>query len=153
MHVLICPDRMGALTSAQAARALATGWPGAELRPVGEAGQGFLEATADRWRTEIRTAVWDGLPVEWSVADEGAVLRVAGPQGQPPEGSRIPYDASSLLLGRAITTLVTSHRPPRLLVDLTGLRRARRRSGSAGRSRCPGGRSGSWVPGWAVSPD
>lgn len=121
MHVLICPDRMGALTSAQAARALAIGWLGAELRPVGEAGQGFLEATADRWATEIRTAVWDGLPVEWSVADQGAVLRVAGPQGQPAEGSPIPYVASSLLLGRAIATLVTSHRPPRLLVDLTGL--------------------------------
>lgn len=121
MHVLICPDRMGALTSAQAARALATGWPGAELRPVGEAGQGFLEATADRWATRIRTAVWDGLPVEWSVADEGAVLRVAGPEGPPTEGSPIPYAASSLLLGRAITTLVTGHRPARLLVDLTGL--------------------------------
>ena len=121
MHVLICPDRMGALTSAQAARALATGWPGAELRPVGEAGHGFVEATADRWGAEVQSAVWDGLPVEWSTGRGTAVLRVASPGGQPAAGSPIPYEAGSLLLGRAIATLVTRERPGRLLVDLTGI--------------------------------
>lgn len=121
VRVLICPDRMGALTSAQAGRALAAGWPGAELRPVGEAGQGFLEATADRWHTEVRPAIWEGLPVEWATADGRAVLRVAGPHGAVAEGSPIPYAAGSLPLGRALATLLADDRPRSLLVDLTGL--------------------------------
>ena len=66
MRVLICPDRMGALSSARAGRARAAGWPGAEVRPVGEAGQGFVEATADGWGGVEQSAVWDGLPVEWA---------------------------------------------------------------------------------------
>lgn len=121
MHVLICPDRMGALSSARAATALATGWPGAELRPVGEAGQGFLEATADRWGTELRTAVWDGLPVEWATGDGRAALGVAGPTGVAAEGSPIPYAASSLPLGRALATLLADGPPVELLLDLAGL--------------------------------
>lgn len=121
VRVLICPDRMGSLSSARAGRALAVGWPGAEVRSVGEAGHGFLEATADGWGAEIQSAVWDGLPVEWSACDDQAVLRVAGPTGAVPEGSPIPYAAGSLPLGRALAALLSLVRPRRLLVDLTGL--------------------------------
>jgi glycerate kinase len=121
VRVLICPDRMGALSSAQAGRALAAGWPGAEVRPVGEAGQGFVEATADGWGGPAQRAVWDGLPVEWATRSDAAVLAVSGIAGAAVEGSPIPYDAGSLLLGRAIATILTEHRPRRLLVDLAGL--------------------------------
>ena len=37
------------------------------------------------------------------------------------EGSPIPYGSGSLLLGRAIATILTEHRPRRLLVDLAGI--------------------------------
>jgi len=121
VRVLICPDRMGALSSAEAARALATGWPGAELRPVGEAGRGFVEATADGWGRLRQNAVWDGLPVEWAIHGVDAVLAVSGVGGAAVEGSSIPYGSGSLLLGRAIATILTEHRPRRLLVDLAGI--------------------------------
>lgn len=121
VRVLISPDRMGSLSSRQAGLALAAGWPGAEVRPVGEAGGGFLEATADRWGARIQTAIWDGLPVEWATGDGSAVLGVAGPAGSAADGSPIPYAASSLPLGRALATLLAGHRPRSLLVDLTGL--------------------------------
>ncbi len=121
MRVLICPDRMGALTSAEAGRALAEGWPGAELRPVGEAGQGFVEATADGWGGALQTAVWNGLPVEWAIRGDRAVLRVSGVSDLAVEGSPIPYGSGSLALGQAIATILTEHRPRRLLVDLAGI--------------------------------
>ena len=121
MRVLICPDRMGPLSSAEAGRALAAGWPGAELRPVGEAGRGFAEATADGWGDTLQGAVWDGLPVEWAVRGADAVLAVSGVGGAAVEGSPIPYGSGSLLLGRAIATILTEHRPRQLVVDLAGI--------------------------------
>jgi glycerate kinase len=121
VRVLICPDRMGALSSAQAGRALAVGWPGAELRPLGEAGQGFVEATAHGWGAAVETAVWNGLPVEWATKGGQTVLGVAGIGGAAGDAGPIPYAASSLQLGRAMATTLTEHRPRRLLVDLTGV--------------------------------
>lgn len=121
VRVLICPDRMGALSSAEAGRALAVGWPGAELRPVGEAGRGFAEATADSWGAVLQSALWDCLPVAWATRGDDAVLTVGGFGGVAVEGSPIPYGSSSLLLGRAIATVLTEHRPRRLLVDLAGI--------------------------------
>ncbi|GAA3709553.1 hypothetical protein GCM10022204_29810 [Microlunatus aurantiacus] len=121
MRVLICPDRMGALSSAEAGRALAEGWPDAELRPVGEAGRGFVEATADGGGGTLQRAVWDGLPVEWACDGTDAVLAVSGVGGAAVEGSPIPYGSGSTLLGRAMATILTEQRPRRLLVDLAGI--------------------------------
>jgi glycerate 2-kinase len=121
VRVLICPDRMGALSSGEAGRALAAGWPGAEFRPMGEAGQGFVEATAEAWGSALEASVWSGLPVEWATEGGRAVLGVSGFSGAAVEGSPIPYAAGSLLLGRAIATTLTEHRPHQLLVDLAGL--------------------------------
>jgi glycerate kinase len=121
VRVLICPDRMGALSSAEAGRALAVGWPGAELRPVGEAGRGFAEATADSWGAVLQSALWDGLPVAWATRGDDAVLTVGGFGGVAAEGSPIPYGSSSLLLGRAMATILTEHRPRRLTAGVTGL--------------------------------
>ena len=121
MRVLICPDRMGPLSSASAGRALAVGWPGAETMAIGEAGFGLVEATADGWGVLLQTGVLDGALVEWAVTDDQAVLGLRGPSGPSAADSPIPYEATSLPLGRALATVLAEHRPRRLLVDLAGL--------------------------------
>lgn len=119
--MLICPDRMGPLSSASAGRALARGWPGAEVVAVGEAGLGVVEATADGWGVPLQTGVLDGALFEWAVTDDRAALGLRGPGGLPATDSPIPYEATSLPLGRAVATLLSEHRPRQLLVDLAGL--------------------------------
>lgn len=121
MRVLICSDRMGPLSSAEAGSTLAAGWPGAEIRTAGEAGSGFVEATADGWGVPVQTGVLDGVPVEFAIWDGVAVLGVSGLSGPPRPDSPIPYDASSLVVGRSIHSVVREHRPRRLLVDLAGI--------------------------------
>lgn len=121
MRVLICPDRMGALSSASAGQALAVGWPGADVVPVGEAGFGLVEATADGWGVPLQTGVLDGVLFEWAVADGQAVLGLRGSSGSPAADSPIPYQATSLPLGRAVATVLAEHQPRQLLVDLAGL--------------------------------
>ena len=121
MRVLICPDRMGALSSASAGRALAVGWPGAETVAVGEAGFGLVQATADDWGVPLQTGMLDGSVLEWAVCDDQAVLGLRGSSWPPPNDSPIPYQATSLPLGRAVAAVLTEHRPRRLLVDLAGL--------------------------------
>ena len=113
---------MGPLSSAAAGRALSVGWPGADTIAVGESGFGLVEATADAWGVPLQTGVLDdGTPLEWAVADDQAVLGLRGFSGSPAADSPIPYQASSLPLGRAIRTVLTEHRPRRLLIDLAGL--------------------------------
>ena len=122
MRVLICPDRMGPLSSATAGQILAAGWPGATSRTVGEAGRSFVEATADGWGVALSTSALDGAVVESAVdrAGDAVVLGVSA-GGMATEGSPIPYAASSSVLGRAAATLLTAHRPRQLLVDLAGV--------------------------------
>ncbi len=133
MRVLVCPDRMGPLSSAAAGKALASGWPGAVTRAVGEAGRGFVEATADGWGSVLQTAVVDGAVLESAraadavvlgvsgVFDELGVLGESGVDAHARPESPIPYQASSFVLGQAIGALLAEDRPKRLLVDLAGL--------------------------------
>jgi glycerate kinase len=122
VRVLICPDRMGPLSSATASRALAVGWPEALVRTVGESGRGFVEAVADGWASPLQTSVLDGAPVEMAATASGEVVVLGVSGGGPAEaGTPIPYDASSVVLGRAIAEALVEHRPRRLLVDLGGL--------------------------------
>jgi len=118
--VLICPDRMASLSSSAAGRALAVGWPDAVTRAVGEAGRGFVEATADQWGVPVETSVLDGVVLETAWADGSAVIGVSG-AGPVPADAPIPVDASSLVLGRAIHSILRDRRPRRLHVDLAGL--------------------------------
>ena len=120
MRVLICPDRMGPLPSSVAANSLATGWPEATTRTVGEAGQAFVEATADRWQAPLQTAVLDGALLQTARSADAVVLGLSAARPNRPD-SPIPYASSSLLLGRAIETELRAHRPRRLLVDLAGV--------------------------------
>ncbi|HEU5487127.1 MAG TPA: hypothetical protein VFU98_19650, partial [Microlunatus sp.] len=93
MRVLICPDRMASLSSSAAGRALAVGWPDAVTRAVGEAGRGFVEATADQWGVPVETSVLDGVVLETAWADGSAVIGVSG-AGPVPADAPIPVDAS-----------------------------------------------------------
>ncbi|HEY5981611.1 MAG TPA: glycerate kinase [Microlunatus sp.] len=120
MRLLICPDRMGPLSSAEAGRVMAAGWPGASTLAVGEAGFGFVEAIADGWDATLHSAVLDGTPVEWAVSQD-AVLGVRGASSTVATGTPIPYAASSTVVGEAVATLLRQHRPRRLLVDLAGV--------------------------------
>lgn len=120
MHVLICPGRMGPLSSSVAGQALATGWSSTTIRAVGEAGRGFVEATADGWGSPLETAVLDGAVLETACTGGSAVLGLSTVR-RVPAGSPIPYQASSVLLGRAIAALLAQRRPRRLLVDLAGV--------------------------------
>ena len=101
MRVLVCSDAIGGLSSAEAGRCLAEGWPTqrSAVVPVGEAGAGFVGAVADRW----------GVPEEPVVVAGRVGVRARGPLGTalalpgdgPGEGS-VPYAASSLPLGRLV---------------------------------------------------
>ncbi|MDO5500287.1 MAG: glycerate kinase, partial [Propionibacteriaceae bacterium] len=59
MRILVATDQIGALSSAEAGRAIALGWlrskPDAELAvaPMGEAGEGFAQAIADQLDAEV----------------------------------------------------------------------------------------------------
>lgn len=120
MRVLVCSDAVGGLSSAAAGRALAQGWAdraGARTAvvPVGEAGSGFVTATADRL----------GVPAEPVVVGERVGLRAQGrsltavalPGPGVGEGA-VPYAASSLPLGRLVAAALPEGGA--LLVDLVG---------------------------------
>ena len=119
MRVLVASDGIGALTSAQAGAALASGWAGADVRvlPVGDSGHGFLTAYADLLGAEVEIAVEDGYAVTSARADGDVVLQVSAPEG----GDGLPLTASSRPLGSALARVLAS-RPDRVLLDLTGLR-------------------------------
>ena len=120
MRVLVASDGMGALTSAQAGAALASGWAGADVRvlPVGDSGRGFLTAYADLIGAEVEIAVDDGYAVTSARADGDAVLQVTAPDG----GDELPLTTSSRPLGSALARVLAGPRPARVLLDLSGLR-------------------------------
>ncbi len=115
MRVLVCSDEVGGLSSAAAGRCLAAGWAGhrTAVVPVGEAGRGFVGATADRLGVaEEAVAVGDRVGVRAVSAGLSAV-RLPGPGvGAGP----IPYAAGSGLLGALVAASVPARGA--LLVDL-----------------------------------
>jgi glycerate kinase len=119
MRVLIASDSIGGWSSAQAGQALAAAWDSADVRvlPVGSAGQGFVQAMADRLRTTVDTSVAGDVLASSAHAGDEAVVGVEAPG----RGPGIAYDATSRPLGEAIERLLQSTRPARLYVDLAGL--------------------------------
>lgn len=121
MLVFIATDQIGALSSLQAGRVLAAGWPRAHVTvlPTGEAGAGFAQATADRLGLELRSAAHsDG--VVSSASDTNSAVAVVQVEGQRGERA-MAYDASSRPLGDAIARILVDARPRQLYVDLAGL--------------------------------
>lgn len=119
MRVLFASDRIGARSSRDAGSALAAGWPGAAraVLPVGEAGAGFVEATADRLGVGVDSAGAVGGLVSSARTAEVAVVAVEGLTRTP----GISYDASSVSLGEAVVPVLGPTPPRRLLLDLAGL--------------------------------
>ncbi len=118
MRVLVATDRIGVLSSAQAGRALAEGWPGASraVLPIGEAGAGFVQALADLAGMTVVTAADGDVVVSTALTPGLAVVGIEA--SNPVEG--LPYDASSRPLGEAVARVLAEFRPRQLYVDLAG---------------------------------
>ncbi|HEY5821038.1 MAG TPA: glycerate kinase [Propionibacteriaceae bacterium] len=120
LKVLVVTDEIGDLSSLEAGRVIAAGWPRASVAvlPAGDAGAGFVRATADRLGLElISAATADGVVVSAAGGAGSAVVRVEGATTT----AAIAYRASSYPLGEAMAQLLAEVRPRRLYVDLAGL--------------------------------
>ncbi|SDU95944.1 glycerate kinase [Microlunatus sagamiharensis] len=117
MRVLVCSDAVGGLSSAEAGRCLAEGWPGQRTAvvPVGEAGAGFVGAVADRWGVAEEPVVVNG---RVGVRARGPLGTALGLPGDGPGEGPVPYAASSLPLGRLVADSLPA--TGALLVDLVG---------------------------------
>ena len=124
---------VGSLSSSQAGRAIASGWPTADVRvlPVGDSGVGFAQAYADLLDANLEVAV-DGDVLATTASAGGTVLtQVSVPAG----GSGLPLTASSRSLGEVLATILrraaagpAGSGPERA----AGARRRRRPAGRAG---------------------
>lgn len=119
MRILVVSDAIGALSSAQAGRALAQGWPDADVAvvPAGAAGTGFLQAAADLLGAEPRSAAVEGAVVT-SAAGRGRVVLAVESTGRPERG--LPLKASSAPVGLALAGLLGA-RPRQVHLDLAGV--------------------------------
>ncbi|WP_375433387.1 glycerate kinase [uncultured Friedmanniella sp.] len=124
MRVVVASDRVGALSSSRAGQALAEGWASAATAvvPIGDAGVGFAEATADGWEVPLVSGVLDGRLTSWAHAPDALVVAVSGDSAPDAEGG-IPASASSYALGRALRHALWEREHPAatVLVDLAGL--------------------------------
>lgn len=115
MRVLVCSDSVGGLSSAEAGRCLAEGWPvrPTAVVPVGEAGNGFVGAVADRWGVAEEPVVVAG---RVGVRARGPLGTAVGLPGDGLGEGSVPYAASSLPLGRLVADSLPASGA--LLVDL-----------------------------------
>ncbi len=120
MRVLIATDRIGGLDSSSAGNVLAAGWHERGHRvltvPVGEAGEGFLGAAADRYGLTVSVEGERGVLTSSAVDHGIALLRVEDPEVEP----GVPLGRSSAPLGHALRRILDTGCPRRVLVDLTG---------------------------------
>ncbi|HET9648597.1 MAG TPA: glycerate kinase [Microlunatus sp.] len=118
MRILVASDRIGSLSSAQAGRAIASGWPTEETRvvPVGDSGAGFVEAWSDACNGALESGIGrDGLT---TLARAAAGTAVAVEPARL-TGEALPDEASSLDWGRVLGAVLAG-RPRRVFVDLSG---------------------------------
>lgn len=124
MRVIIATDGIAALTSAEAGKVLATGWPEAEttVLPMGEASAGFVQAVADLHGAEPVVGTSAGALT--TIVDTQQVLAI----GVEPEvrgtGNRIDRAASSYALGLACREAIESstQHAPEIVVDVSSSR-------------------------------
>jgi glycerate 2-kinase len=117
--VLVASDAIGALTSLEAGRIIASGWSTAavDTLAVGEAGAGFVRAFAEQ-----RGASMEVFAVGFStvtLAESGGVAAL-GISGEQPVAD-LPYDNSSRPLGEALGQVLASRRPRQVYLDLVGV--------------------------------
>lgn len=119
MRVLVAPDRIGVLTSAQAGAVLAAGWPAADVTvlPVGEAGRGFVEAHAALLAAELEPLVSAAGLVEVARTPRTAVVALEpATDGEPTD----PYGTTSYDLGVGLAAALQPDPPREVVVDLAG---------------------------------
>jgi len=104
MRVLVASDTIEGLSSQQAGEALASGWPQEQVvvRPVGEAGAGFLTALADGAGVAVSATAWGDAVVSTARGPGWAAVQVEGVRSTEP----IPYAATSRPLGDALNSLL-----------------------------------------------
>lgn len=120
MRVLVASDAIGALTSLQAGRIIASGWSSAaavDVIALGEAGAGFVSAFAEQRGASLEVSAVGASTITLAEVDGVAALNVSG---EHPHGD-LPYDSSSRALGEALNQLVAARHPRRIYVDLIGV--------------------------------
>ena len=119
MRVTVASDVLGTLSSAEAGRVIASGWPAAQVRvlPGGAAGRGFLRAFGDLVDAEVVTTVGERVVVTTVRSSGEAALHV---ESTEPRAPGVPLAASSAAVGVALAELLVE-RPGRVHVDLAGL--------------------------------
>ena len=119
MRVLVASDAIGALTSLQAGRIIASGWSAAavDVIALGEAGAGFISAFAEQRGASLEVSAVGASTVTLAELGGVAALSVSGqhPHSDP------PYDSSSRALGEALNQLLAARHPRRVYVDLVGV--------------------------------
>lgn len=127
MRVLVATDQIGALSSAQAGRAIATGWlrslPDAQLAvaPLGEAGEGFAKAVADQLEAELVLISEPDAQVIARVLSTDIAVVAAEPVSLDGAPRGLDPTASSAPIGRALAEVLRADRPARVFVDLGGV--------------------------------
>lgn len=122
MRVLVVSDTIAPLSSAAAGRELAAGWSAHDVVvvPIGEAGAGWLQASADLVGEPVALLPGRDDTMAMMVAG-GDTLAVALEPVAERAGGSVDWSAGSAALGQAVRTAVgESARPRRLAVDLTG---------------------------------
>lgn len=126
MRILVAVDQIGALSSAEAGRAIATGWQQAGMghqlavAPLGEAGAGFARALADQLGVELELIGEPGAGVfAQAVAQEIAVIAAEPLLAGPPRG--LDAGASSAAIGQALAELLRTRPVRRVFLDLAGV--------------------------------
>lgn len=120
MRVLVATDAIGSLSSLRAGSLVGTGWPAADVTvvPLGEAGSGFVQATADSLGAEVGSAM---STEQVMLVARGRGTTVLGLEAAAPTPSPdIPVGASSASLGEAMLDVLEVEPPRRLVVDLAG---------------------------------
>jgi glycerate 2-kinase len=119
VRVLVASDAVGALTSLQAGRIIASGWSAAavDVIALGEAGAGFVSAFAEQRGASLEVSAVGASTVTLAELDGVAALGVIGQQAS----GDLPYDSSSRALGEALKQLLGTRHLHRVYVDLVGV--------------------------------
>src|SRR5215203_6271924 len=119
VRVLVASDAIGALSSLEAGRIIATGWSTAavDVLAVGEAGVGFVRAFAEQRGASVEVFAVGCSTVTLAESGGVAALSISGEQPV----ADLPFDSSSRTLGEALGLVLASRRPHRVYLDLVGV--------------------------------
>jgi len=119
VRVLVASDAIGALSSLEAGRIIATGWSTAavDVLAVGEAGVGFVRAFAEERGAPVQVSAVGFSTITLAESGGVAALSISGEQPV----ADLPFDSSSRTLGEALGLVLASRRPHRVYLDLVGV--------------------------------